>query len=71
MERSREPMHKNQIRHRSPTSTGSACLGAHNVNYSNRAVRTRMPGGGDRLGYLTASIWIVVSAFGFENPAKG
>jgi hypothetical protein len=37
---------------RSPTSTGSACLGSHDLNYSNRPVRTRMPGGvgGERSG---------------------
>ena len=39
----------------------SACLGSHDLNYSNRPVRTRMPGGvgGDRSGFLTAPIPIV------------
>ena len=30
---------------RSPTSTGWACLASHDLNFSNRPVRTRMPGG--------------------------
>ncbi|WP_214360147.1 hypothetical protein, partial [Denitromonas iodatirespirans] len=40
------------------TSTGSAYLGSHDLNCSNRPVRTRMPGGvgGDRSEYLTAPI---------------
>jgi RNA-directed DNA polymerase len=40
---------------------GSACLGSHDLNCSNRPVRTRMPGGvgGERSGQLTAPIPIV------------
>ena len=38
------------------------CLGSHNLNCSNRPVRTRMPGGvgGERSGILAAPIPIVV-----------
>ncbi len=41
-----------------PTSTGSACPDSHDLNFSNRPVRTRMPGGvgGARSGILTAPI---------------
>lgn len=28
-----------------PTLIGSGCSGSHNLNLSNRSVRTRMPGG--------------------------
>ncbi|WP_222853165.1 hypothetical protein, partial [Massilia genomosp. 1] len=38
-----------------PTLIALACLASHNLNYSNRPVRTRMPGGvaGEQL-YLAA-----------------
>jgi hypothetical protein len=47
-----------------PTSTGLAYPGSHDLNYSNRPVRTRMPGGvgGDRSAKLTAPIPIVSSS---------
>ena len=45
-----------------PISPNSAYPDSHDLNFSNRPVRTRMPGGvgGDRSGILTAPIPILV-----------
>ncbi|PKG51265.1 hypothetical protein CXF87_10140 [Halomonas sp. MES3-P3E] len=45
---------------------GWACPVSHNLNFSNRPVRTRMPGGvaGDRSAMLTAPMPIVFSHCG-------
>ena len=46
-----------------PTLIGLVCPGSHDLNCSNRPVRTRMPGGvgGERPGKLTAPIPIAVA----------
>ncbi|CAH1747331.1 protein of unknown function [Thauera humireducens] len=62
-----------------PTLIGSVCPGSHDLNDSNRPVRTRMPGGvgGERSGNLAAPIPIYdatrelrADSCGYASPSR-